>query len=75
MQNDDTFKSSLMNEQIYNKPNKICLLLLEIIENGIFPNKEKIEIDENITIEHIMPQEKENPEKLSYDWKTMLVGQ
>lgn len=72
MQNDDTFKSSLMNEQIYNKPNKICLLLLEIIENGIFPNKEKIEIDENITIEHIMPQEKENPEKLSYDWKTML---
>lgn len=59
---DIAFKDSLMNEKIYTK-NSLTKYLLEKVEN--FGSKEIVDF-ENLTIEHIMPQE------LKQDWKLML---
>ena len=61
--NDAKFKESLLSANIY-KNNKLCKYLLSVLENGFKGIKEKITIDDSITIEHIMPQNREN-----LDWQ------
>ena len=61
--NDTNLKEKLMNENIYKNRN-LCKYLLSILENGINTIKEKVQIDSSTTIEHIMPQNKDN-----YNWK------
>ena len=61
--NDTNLKEKLMNENIYKNRN-LCKYLLSILENGINTIKEKVQIDSSTTIEHIMPQNKDNN-----DWK------
>lgn len=56
---DTNFKEKLMNENIY-KNRSLCKYLLTILENGINAFKEKVQIDSTTTIEHIMPQNKDN---------------
>ena len=51
------FEDSLKKFELY-KNSKLCKYLLSTIENGNLNFKERIEIDENITIEHIMPRNK-----------------
>ena len=60
---DSEFAVSLREKDIYHKPD-LRKYLLSIIENR--DSKEKLEINSDITIEHIMPQ------KLSSDWQRML---
>lgn len=55
--NDTMFKNSLLYGNIY-KNSKLCKYILTIIENDTFCAKETVNIDSNITIEHIMPQNK-----------------
>ena len=56
---DSQFKNGLINEKIYEKDGRICKFILASIEN--FGSNEKIDPNELITIEHIMPQaEKDN---------------
>ena len=57
--NDTIFKDRLMNENLYKNRN-LCKYLLSILENGIGIIKETVEIDEETTIEHIMPQNKDS---------------
>lgn len=57
--NDTIFKEKLMTENIYKNGN-LCKYTLKILENGISNSKEQVQIDSKITIEHIMPQNKEN---------------
>lgn len=64
--NDTNFKDSLMKENIY-KNNGFCKFLLSILENGLNSIKEKVYIDSSISIEHIMPQNKDND-----DWKNEI---
>lgn len=59
--NDITFKEKLMNENLY-KNKSLCKYLLTILENGINAIKEVVQIDSDISIEHIMPQNKDNEE-------------
>lgn len=66
MPNDTTIKDVLMTEGIY-RNRGACRLILSILENGINSLKEGVVIDENITIEHIMPQNKDND-----DWKAEI---
>lgn len=66
MPNDTKFKECLMTENLY-KNNSLCKYLLSILENGVSGIKEAVLIDDSTTIEHIMPQNKENE-----DWKNML---
>ncbi len=51
---DSQFKNGLINEKIYEKDGKICKYILYSIEN--FGSKEKVDLTDLITIEHIMPQ-------------------
>ena len=57
--NDTIFKDKLMSENIYKNSN-VCRFLLTILENGLSTVKEKVLIDDNISIEHIMPQNENN---------------
>ena len=59
--NDTTFKDKLMSENLY-KNMGACRLILSILENGLNTLKEKVSVDENISIEHIMPQNENNEE-------------
>lgn len=63
--NEDTFTSALQGNNLYRK-NALCKYLLSAVENQ---GKERIDT-EPLTIEHIMPQNKNLPE----DWRTMLGG-
>ncbi len=65
--NDTLFKDKLMNENLY-KNRSLCRYLLSILENGINTFKEAVAIDGDISIEHIMPQNKEN------DWWRKELG-
>lgn len=60
MPNDTTFKDKLMTENIYKNGN-VCKYILSMLENGLTSLKEHVDIDDKITIEHIMPQN-DNPE-------------
>lgn len=60
---DTTFKEKLMSENIYKNRN-LCKYLLSILENGVNAIKEIVQIDSDTTIEHIMPQNKDNE-----DWR------
>ncbi len=60
---DQEFAAALKEKDIYHKPD-LRKYLLASIEN--FGSKEKLEINNDITIEHIMPQ------KLSTSWQKML---
>ncbi len=64
--NDTLFKEKLISENIYKNRN-LCKYILSILENGISGIKEVVKIDSETTIEHIMPQNKENE-----DWRNML---
>ncbi len=65
IRNDDTFRQSLMDNNLYRK-NALCKFLLSNIENQ---GKEALEIEtKNLTIEHILPQNK----NLSIEWQIML---
>ena len=55
--NDTMFKDGLLYGNIY-KNTKLCKYILTILENGTFSAKETVNIDSSITIEHIMPQNK-----------------
>lgn len=55
--NDTMFKDGLLYGNIY-KNTKLCKYILTISENGTFSAKETVNIDSSITIEHIMPQNK-----------------
>ncbi len=63
---DTTFKEKLMTENLY-KNRSLCKYILSILENGINVIKETVQIDSDTTIEHIMPQNKDNLE-----WKQMI---
>ena len=64
--NDFIFKEKLMSENLYkNKP--CCKYILSILENDISNMKEIVNIDSDITIEHILPQNKN-----SIEWKEMI---
>lgn len=64
--NDTIFKDKLMSENLYqNKP--LCKYILSILENGISGIKEAVNIGSETTIEHIMPQNKDNIE-----WQNMV---
>lgn len=60
---DEEFKTALQYNNLYKK-NALCRFLLTTIENQ---GKEKL-ITDNLTIEHIMPQNKD----LSDEWRDML---
>ncbi len=60
---DSEFAVALKEKDIYHKPD-LRKYLLSTIEN--YGSKEKLEINSDITIEHIMPQ------KLSSDWQRMI---
>lgn len=60
---DSEFTVALCEKDIYHKPDLRKYLLSTIENHG---SKEKLEINSDITIEHIMPQ------KLSSDWQRML---
>ncbi len=60
---DDVFSSALENNNLYRK-NALCKYILAAVENN---GKEKI-LTDNLTIEHIMPQNK----NLSTVWQKML---
>lgn len=60
---DSEFAVALREKDIYHKPD-LRKYLLSMIEN--YGSKEKLEINSDITIEHIMPQ------KLSSDWQRMI---
>lgn len=64
--NDTLFKEKLISENIYKNRN-LCKYILSILENGISGIKEVVKIDNETTIEHIMPQNKENE-----DWRSMI---
>ena len=55
--NDTIFKDNLMYSNLY-KNSKMCKYILSILENGTLYSKEKIKINSSITVEHIMPQNK-----------------
>ena len=55
-----------MSENIY-RNRSLCKYLLSILENGINFIKEIVQIDSDTTIEHIMPQNKDNEE-----WRNMI---
>ena len=57
--NDTTFKEKLMSENLYKNRN-LCRYLLSILENGINTIKESVVIDGDVSIEHILPQNKDN---------------
>lgn len=63
MPNNEMFKEALKRNNLYRKY-ALCRLILTSIENQ---GKEKIETD-NLTIEHIMPQNKD----ISVEWQEML---
>lgn len=57
--NDTKVTESLISNNLYkNRPS--CKLILNIIENGFYRKKEFVSIDNQITIEHIMPQNHDN---------------
>ena len=64
--NDTLFKDKLMNENLY-KNKDMCRYILSILENGLYTSKEKVVIDKTISIEHILPQNREN-----IDWQKDL---
>ena len=64
--NNTIFKDKLKTENIY-KNNVLCKFILTILENGLSSLKEQVMIDDQITIEHIMPQNKDNE-----DWKNEI---
>lgn len=66
--NDTTFKEKLMSENLYRNRN-LCRYLLSILENGINAVKESVVIDADVTIEHILPQNKDNA------WWRSEIGQ
>lgn len=53
--NDTAFKEGLMFANVY-KNSKMCKYILTILENNAFKAKESVRVDSSITIEHIMPQ-------------------
>lgn len=58
MPNNTIVKDRLVTENIY-KNNNLCKFILTTLENGL-SSKEMVLIDDRITIEHIMPQNKNN---------------
>lgn len=64
--NDTLFKEKLISENIYKNRN-LCKYILSILENGFSGIKEVVKIDSETTIEHILPQNKENE-----DWRSMI---
>ncbi len=62
---DEEFRNALVEKNIYNKKVLCKFLLLSIENNG----KEKI-VTDNLTIEHVMPQDKKR--SLSLTWQKML---
>ena len=60
---DSEFLVALCEKDIYHKPD-LRKYLLALIEN--YGSKEKLEVNSDITIEHIMPQ------KLSTEWQNMI---
>lgn len=59
--NDTIFKDKLLTADIYQNRDS-CRLLLKILENGIDSLKETVNINKDVTIEHIMPQNRDNEE-------------
>ena len=57
--NDTIFKDRLMTEDIY-KNRDTCRLILKILENGLDSLKETVNVGKGTTIEHIMPQNRDN---------------
>lgn len=57
--NDTIFKDRLMTEDIY-KNRDTCRLILKILENGLDSLKEIVNVGKGTTIEHIMPQNRDN---------------
>lgn len=56
---DDDFCQRLKEVAVYRNNGKLARILLSIIENG-FNQKELVHLDNAVTIEHIMPQNKNN---------------
>ena len=59
--NDTIFKDKLLTADIYQNRDS-CRLLLKILENGIDSLKETVNITKDVTIEHLMPQNRDNEE-------------
>lgn len=59
--NDTIFKDKLLTADIYQNRDS-CRLLLKILENGIDSLKETVNINKDVTIEHLMPQNRDNEE-------------
>lgn len=57
--NDTIFKDKLLTADIYQNRDS-CKFLLKVLENGIDSLKETVNINKNVTIEHLMPQNREN---------------
>lgn len=67
--NDEEFIEELISSNIYYNFT-ICKILLEELEK--YENKESNKDFKNLSIEHILPQTREDAEKLSDGWKKML---
>ena len=59
--NDTIFKDRLLMEDLY-KNRDSCRFILKILENGFNSLKETVNIGKGTTIEHIMPQNRDNEE-------------
>lgn len=57
--NDTIFKDKLLTADIYQNRDS-CRFLLKILENGINSLKETVNINNDVTIEHLMPQNRDN---------------
>lgn len=59
--NDTIFKDKLLTADIYQNRDS-CRFILRILENGIDSLKESVNINKDITIEHLMPQNRDSEE-------------
>ena len=57
--NDTIFKDKLLTADIYQNRDS-CRFILKILENGIDSLKETVNVNKDVTIEHIMPQNRDN---------------
>ena len=57
--NDTIFKDKLLTADIYQNRDS-CRFILKILENGIDSLKETVNINKDVTIEHLMPQNRDN---------------
>ncbi len=69
--NDEEFKAQFISKNIYQ--NKSCKYILKEIEN--YQNKEKVDVNEDVTIEHFMPQTltKEWEKTLGDNWQNIYI--